>query len=759
MPSLPIAFLRQRARQAWLMLQAMRLRSAKGHRPVDSQRPTVLVVSHEASFTGAPVLALNLCEQLQDTHNVVTLLLGPGPLLEAFTAASCCVLTAAGPLVSHRALRRALGNLPGGQAPTYAIVNTIVARSVLRPLHLLRIPTLNLIHEFPIYIQPPTAFLEAAFWASRLVVSTPMTWRDIQRACPELAGLQPACLPQGACRPPMASDPRPPKDSGTWQAVRHRLAGDTVLVLGVGAVQPRKGVDLFISAAARIRELRPHADLLFLWLGSGYRPAEDLQVSVWLADQIQRSNLEGSLVILEHAQAYAELIQRCDLFLLTSRLDPLPNVAIDALLAGKPVMTFEKASGIAELQAEDPDLAQACLAPYLDAHVLGNRAADLLADSDRLARIGDASRALADRHFSMGTYLSGLEDLAAQAKETLSHQQRDLGVLVRHCVIDRDFHGGSRLAGKRSLAIAYVRQWRTGIHARKPFPGFHPGIYAERVLGTGEDIDPLVHYLEAGRPAGPWAVPVITPERSSAAAPRTSTALHIHVHYPELLAPILQRLAWNGIRPTLFISLNKESALAEVKAALDQAGHRDAEVRLTPNRGRDLGPLITEFGQILDAEFDFHGHIHTKKSVLVPERSASRWRAFLLGNLLGHRGTAMADTILTRMAEDSDLGLVFPQDPGCLNWSANRPHAEALATRLGLPPLPTAIDFPVGSMFWARRGALTPLYNLGLQWKDYPEEPVGYDGTMLHAIERLIPQVCLNQGMHYGVSHTPGLNR
>ncbi len=41
-----------------------------------------------------------------------------------------------------------------------------------------------------------------------------------------------------------------------------------------------------------------------------------------------------------------------DLFLLSSRLDPLPNVAIDAALRGIPVVCFEGATGIADLLAQ-----------------------------------------------------------------------------------------------------------------------------------------------------------------------------------------------------------------------------------------------------------------------------------------------------------------------------------------------------------------------------------------------------------------------
>ena len=139
--------------------------------------------------------------------------------------------------------------------------------------------------------------------------------------------------------------------------------------------------------------------------------------------------------------------------------------------------------------------------------------------------------------------------------------------------------------------------------------------------------------------------------------------------------------------------------------------------------------------------------------------TATRWREFLLTNLVGDRAQPMADLILASLQNNPDLGLVFPDDPGCLSWTDNRPHAEALASRLQLNPLPDAINFPVGTMFWARQGTLTSLYELGLTWEDYPEEPLGYDGTMLHAIERLLPQICMANGKRYAMTHVPGFSR
>jgi lipopolysaccharide biosynthesis protein len=54
-------------------------------------------------------------------------------------------------------------------------------------------------------------------------------------------------------------------------------------------------------------------------------------------------------------------------------------------------------------------------------------------------------------------------------------------------------------------------------------------------------------------------------------------------------------------------------------------------------------------------------------------------------------------------------------------------------------------------MFWARVDALKPFFDLNLSWDDYPEEPLPCDGTMLHALERLIPAVVRNQGYNINV--------
>ena len=167
-----------------------------------------------------------------------------------------------------------------------------------------------------------------------------------------------------------------------------------------------------------------------------------------------------------------------------------------------------------------------------------------------------------------------------------------------------------------------------------------------------------------------------------------------------------------------------------------------------------MGYFLSELALELDSRYSMHGHMHT---ILNEGEHVTALREFLLINLLGNIKIPMADRILSQFVQQPGLGMIFADDPNCLGWTENRDQAEALAHRLGMPPLPSAINVPIGSMFWARKGSLRSLYGLGLQREDYPEEPLPYDGTILHAIERLLPQVCLANGYSYAVTHLPGI--
>ena len=137
-----------------------------------------------------------------------------------------------------------------------------------------------------------------------------------------------------------------------------------------------------------------------------------------------------------------------------------------------------------------------------------------------------------------------------------------------------------------------------------------------------------------------------------------------------------------------------------------------------------------------------------------------RWRHFLLENLLGGtQSGAMADTIFAAMQADPSLGIVFPDDPAICGWDQNEAGARLLAGPLGLDALPEAINFPVGTMFWIRPDVLRRFVDLKLDWADYPSEPLGADGSMLHALERLFGVVPAAMGKRCAVTWVDGVTR
>lgn len=309
----------------------------------------------------------------------------------------------------------------------------------------------------------------------------------------------------------------------------------------------------------------------------------------------------------------------------------------------------------------------------------------------------------------------------------------------------------------------YLNGWRSGLTRRRPCPGFHPGVYRQNRLPAGSRVDPFADYLRQGTPDGPWCTPVIEPGDANGmeAVATPPVALHIHAYYPELMAEVVQRIVVNRCRPDLFVSVRDEDCRRQALAQLTDYPGQVIDVRVVPNIGRDIGPMLTAFGPRLCADYAIIGHLHTKRSAHVPDPEAvERWRHLLLENLLGgEQGRDMADTILATMSAHSDLGLVCPADPVIAGWGANEAIARLVATCMGIHELPEHFNFPVGTMFWARAELLQPFVDLGFEWDDYPAEPLGVDGSLLHALERLLGVVPAHLGLYSSVTRVPGVTR
>jgi GT2 family glycosyltransferase len=180
-------------------------------------------------------------------------------------------------------------------------------------------------------------------------------------------------------------------------------------------------------------------------------------------------------------------------------------------------------------------------------------------------------------------------------------------------------------------------------------------------------------------------------------------------------------------------------------------------VRIMPNRGRDLAPKLVGFHDVHE-RYEYVLHLHSKASR--HDKMLAPWRGFLLENLLGSK--EIIYSVFEVFSRQPQIGIVFPQHyeyiRHWLDWGSNYALAQALATRLGIALSPQqTLDFPSGSMFWARTAALRPLLDLGLSFSDFPKETGQTDGTLAHAIERLYLYACERAGLGWLKLANPAL--
>jgi FMN phosphatase YigB (HAD superfamily) len=238
-----------------------------------------------------------------------------------------------------------------------------------------------------------------------------------------------------------------------------------------------------------------------------------------------------------------------------------------------------------------------------------------------------------------------------------------------------------------------------------------------------------------------------------------SVGIMIHVFYADLFDELVNDMAQMPVPFVLMISVideqSKETALSRFKAVPNvQALH----VRIVPNRGRDIAPFLLNFRDEILA-LDLVCHLHTKKS-LYSGKEQGTWRRYLINALLGTRDRVA--WILGMFQAMPHLGMIYPESFASVPWWAhtwlsNAECARELGNRLGIGIDPTAyLDYPAGSMFWARTDALRSLYELELSLDAFPPERGQTDGTTQHVVERMLGLIVRHRNMVLGILPADG---
>jgi lipopolysaccharide biosynthesis protein len=233
-------------------------------------------------------------------------------------------------------------------------------------------------------------------------------------------------------------------------------------------------------------------------------------------------------------------------------------------------------------------------------------------------------------------------------------------------------------------------------------------------------------------------------------------AIQAHIYYPELANELAAILNNFPVKFDLLVSTTNSRDVEFIRSQFKSIVNlKKLHILVTPNRGRDLGPLLYGFGKEL-LNYDYFAHVHTKKSTGT-NSIGDEWRKYLLNGLLNtanHRPLKIFELL-------SNHGMVYCQkhpliDVKYCRWSGNLEMAQDLCRRLKITnPIPGYIEFPVGSMFWATTEALKPLLEHNFLAEDFDIEQGQTDDTLMHALERSLSHIAISQGHAIAILHDP----
>lgn len=354
----------------------------------------ILVISHEASLSGAPILVLSLLKKLKNerkNYTIDVLLLRAGQLYEDFAKLSDQKIMVA--TYYNQSLSFVNRNFKKFQAAffpkqetkeeriekitgkllqnNYDLVYANTAETLVWtiPFYKKNIPTIVAIHEL-------TFGMESAY-------SKDFILQNISNVTMIIAG-------SNAVKENLinryGADPKKVKAIHSFvdeklvihkdktQLKKELNISESDIVIGIASSQElRKGTDMVPLLVKKITD-KTNLNFKFINLG-GSSTIGSVKCSKIDAEKL---GVDDKIIYVDHNKFPNDYINIFDIFLLLSREDPFPLVMLTAAKLQKPIVAFEQSGGAVEFLENGYGV----LAPYLDLDTMASEIVNLLENKE-----------------------------------------------------------------------------------------------------------------------------------------------------------------------------------------------------------------------------------------------------------------------------------------------------------------------------------------------------------------------------------------
>ncbi|MCI9008376.1 MAG: hypothetical protein HFI13_09710 [Lachnospiraceae bacterium] len=237
--------------------------------------------------------------------------------------------------------------------------------------------------------------------------------------------------------------------------------------------------------------------------------------------------------------------------------------------------------------------------------------------------------------------------------------------------------------------------------------------------------------------------------------PVEKCAVFVNLYY---LDAVSQYMAYINQIPEMIQIYIYSSDQKVLECAFQAQLRPNIQYHLKENRGRDISTLLVAAkNEIL--KYEYICFLHDKKANAdYLKEDVDTWINNLWGNTVG--SACYIYNVLNIFKRNKDIGLLVPPEAfGATipywygdNWMEDYYNCRKLAGELGLR---TNISkdkdvFTIGTVFWSRTKALKKLLEKEWIYENFPEEPMPIDGTLSHAIEKILGYVAQDAGYHTG---------